>query len=59
MQVKTSYFVKYENGTSAWLAVGVTPTGDILSTEERPMLFPNEGKVLKKKGTENEYSSSL
>ncbi len=59
MQVKKSYFVKYENGTSAWLAVGIVPTGDILSTEERPMLFPDEGKVLKKKETENEYSQGL
>lgn len=59
MQIKMSYFVKYENGTSAWLAAGITPQGDILSTEERPMLFPDESKVLKKKGTENEYSQGL
>lgn len=59
MQVKKSYFVKYGNGTSAWLAVGVIPQGDILSKEERPMLFPDEGKVLKKKGTEVEYSQGL
>ena len=59
MQIKKSYFVKYENGTSAWLAVGITPQGDILSTEERLMLFPDEGKVLRKKGTEAEYSQGL
>ena len=59
MQIKKSYFVKYENGTSAWLAAGITPQGDILSTEERLMLFPDEGKVLKKKGTEAEYSQGL
>lgn len=59
MQIKMSYFVKYENGTSAWLAVSVVPQGDILSKEERPMLFPDEGKILKKKGAEAEYSQGL
>ena len=59
MKIQDSYFVKFANGTSAWLAAGITPQGDILSTEERLMLFPDEGKVLRKKGTEAEYSQGL
>ena len=49
MKVVMSYLVKLENGTRAWLAAGKEPTGEIL--EERPMLIPDEGKVLRHKET--------
>jgi hypothetical protein len=49
MKTKMSYFVKFENGTSAWLAAGKEVPAEAVSSEERPMLFPEEGKVLRHK----------
>lgn len=51
MKIETSYLVKLENGTQAWLAVGAEiPEGAII-IEERPMIMPAEGKALKHKVT--------
>lgn len=50
MKTVNSYFVKFANGTTAWLAVGKSADGaEIL--EERPMLMPDFGKVLRHKET--------
>jgi len=49
MKTKMSYFVKFENGTSAWLAAGKEVPAEAISSEERPMLFPEEGMVLRHK----------
>jgi hypothetical protein len=57
MEVKTSYLVKLENGTQAWLSVDKEiPVGATI-LEERPVLIPSEGMVLHKEGTD-EYSYS-
>lgn len=47
MKILKSYFVKFANGTSAWLAAGVEPSADAIETQERPMLVPDDGMVLK------------
>lgn len=53
MQIKTSYFVKYNNGTSAWYAIGKEfSEEDMLSKEERPILCAADDKFLKNKETE-------
>ena len=50
MQIKKSYMVSYENGTSVWYAVDKEFSEDgIVSKEERPMLCADEGKTLKNK----------
>ena len=50
MKIAMSYFVKLPNGTIAWLAVGKSADGaEVL--EERPMIMPDLGKVLRHKGT--------
>lgn len=50
MKIANSYFVQLENGTTAWLAVGKSlENAKIL--EERPMLMPDFGMVLKHKET--------
>lgn len=51
MQIKTSYFVKLENGTNAWLAVGKEIPDGATIVEERPMVIPDFGKVLQHKET--------
>lgn len=56
MKTKMSYFVKFENGTSAWLAAGKEVPTEAISSEERPMLFPEEGMVLRHK-TSGEFST--
>lgn len=51
MKTVNSYFVKFANGTSAWLAAGKeVPTGAVV-IEERPMLIPDDGMVLRHKET--------
>lgn len=51
MKIVNSYLVELENGTVAWLAAGKeVPTGAIV-IEERPMLLPDFGMVLKHKET--------
>lgn len=46
-----SYLVKLENGTVAWLAAGKEVPAGATVIEERPMLIPDEGKVLRHKET--------
>lgn len=51
MKIEKSYFVKTINDVLVWLAVGAEiPEGAII-VEERPMLMPDFGKVLRNKGT--------
>ena len=51
MKIETSYFVKTINDVLVWLAVGVEiPEGAII-IEERPMIIPDFGKVLRHKET--------
>ena len=58
MEVKTSYLVRLENNTTAWLSVDKeVPVGATI-IEERPMLIPSEGMVLHRKGTD-EYSTGI
>ncbi len=50
MKTAMSYFVELENGKTAWLAVGKSvENAKIL--EERPMVIPDLGKVLRHKTT--------
>lgn len=51
MKTVNSYFVKFANGTSAWLAAGKDLPADAVSYEVRPMLLPDDGKVLRHKET--------
>lgn len=50
MKTAMSYLVELENGKTAWLAVGKSvENAKIL--EERPMIMPDFGKVLRHKET--------
>ena len=51
MKTEMSYLVKLENGTQAWLAAGKEVPAGATVIEERPMLIPDEGKVLRHKET--------
>lgn len=51
MKTLKSYFVKFANGTSAWLAAGKEPPADAIEVQERPMLLPEDGKILRHKET--------
>ena len=51
MKIQDSYFVKFANGTSAWLAVGKPVPDDAELVETRPMIMPDYGMVLRHKGT--------
>lgn len=51
MKTKMSYLVKLENGTVAWLVAGKEVPAGATVIEERPMLIPDEGKVLRHKET--------
>lgn len=51
MKTVKSYFVKFANGTSAWLAAGKEPPADAIEVQERPMLIPEDGMVLRHKET--------
>lgn len=51
MKIVNSYFVKTINDVLVWLAAGIeVPTGAVV-IEERPMLMPDFGMVLKHKET--------
>lgn len=53
MKTKTSYMVKFENGTSVWFTPGrAIPEKEVVSKEERPMLYADEGKLLRNKNTQ-------
>lgn len=51
MKIETSYLVKLENSTQAWLAVGAEIPSGAIVIEERPVIMPAEGKALKHKVT--------
>jgi hypothetical protein len=51
MKTEMSYLVKLENGTQAWLAAGKEVPAGATIIEERPMLIPDESKVLRNKET--------
>lgn len=51
MITKDTYFVRFSNGTSAWLAPDYPIPSDIQSKELRLMLFPEDGKVLRHRTT--------
>lgn len=50
MTTKTSYFIRYGENRSAWLSPNKSPTefDNVTYTEERIMLYADEGKVLQK-----------
>lgn len=50
MKIVNSYLVELENGKIAWLAVGKSADGAKI-IEERPMLMPDFGFVLRNKQT--------
>lgn len=56
MKVVDSYFVKFANGTSAWLAVGKPVPADAIAYEVRPMIVPDDGMILHHKETGEESS---
>lgn len=49
MKIQDSYFVKFANGTTAWLAVGKPAPENATVVEVRPMLLPDDGLVLRHK----------
>ena len=51
MKIQDSYFVKFANGTNAWLAVDKPVPADAELVEVRPMLMPDDGMVLRRKET--------
>lgn len=56
MKIQDSYFVKFANGTSAWLAVGKPVPVDAKLVEVRPMIMPEDGMILRNKETGEESS---
>ena len=56
MKIQDSYFVKFANGTSAWLAVGKPVPADAELVEVRPMIMPGDGMILRNKETGEESS---
>ena len=56
MKIQESYFVKFANGTSAWLAVGKPVPADAELVEVRPMVMPDDGMILRHKETGEESS---
>ena len=56
MKIQDSYFVKFANGTTAWLAVGKPVPADAELVEVRPMIIPGDGMVLCHKETGEESS---
>lgn len=51
MKIQDSYFVKFENGTTAWLAVGKPVPDNATIIEVRPILTPDDGMILRNKET--------
>ena len=54
MKIEKSYFIKTINDVLAWLAVGVEIPEGAIVIEERPMLMPDDGMVLRNKETGEE-----
>lgn len=49
MKTQDSYFVRFENGTTAWLAAGKPAPDNATIVEVRPMIMPDDGMVLRHK----------
>ena len=56
MKIQESDFVKFANGTSAWLAVGKPVPADAELVEVRQMIMPGDGMILRNKETGEESS---
>lgn len=56
MKIQDSYFVKFANGTYAWLAAGKPVPADAELVEVRPMIIPDDGMILRNKETGEESS---
>ena len=56
MKIQDSYFVKFANGTYAWLVVGKPVPADAELVEVRPILMPDDGMILRHKETGEESS---
>ena len=56
MKIQDSYFVKFANGTYAWLAVGKPVPADAELVEVRQMIMPGDGMILRNKETGEESS---
>lgn len=56
MKIVMSYLVRLKNGTNAWLAAGKEPPAGSTVLQERPMLMPDEGKILVHKRSGEESS---
>lgn len=56
MKTQDSYFVRFENGTTAWLAVGKPVPENATIVEVRPILMPDDSMVLRNKETGEESS---
>ena len=56
MKIQDSYFVKFANGTYAWLAVGKPVPDGAELVEVRPMVMPDDGMILRNKETGEESS---
>lgn len=56
MKVQDSYFVRFENGTTAWLAVGKPAPDNATVLEVRPMIMPDDGMILRHVDTGDESS---
>jgi hypothetical protein len=54
MRIADSYFVKFANGTSAWMAVGKDVPDGATVIEVRPILMPDDGMILRNKETGEE-----
>ena len=51
MRIADTYFVRLPNGTTAWLAVGKPVPDGAEIIEVRPVIMPDDGKVLVHKET--------
>lgn len=51
MKIENSYLIKTINDVVAWLAAGVEIPSGAIVLEERPMLLPDDDKVLRHKET--------
>lgn len=61
MKEKTTYFYKFKDGKALWASPNKErdfDTNEIIETQERIMLFPDEGKMLQNKTT-GEYSAGI
>ena len=57
MQIKESFFCKYEDGTAIWFAPDAVLKPGYYTIETRKLLFPETGKVLRLKKDHKVFSS--